>query len=162
MTKRILQAAAVAAAVVVAVILIRMFLYGGEDAIRCLLRQLAAAAEQKNVDEVMEPFSTEFTEPDYGLNYVFLRGLVTHGFQTWDDISVTVDVREIAIQGREATVQVRVSASARSAGGGERVSVSREPGTVYLERSYGDWKIVGARAGTPETWEDLVPPELRQ
>ena len=114
-----------------------------ERAVEKLLKSQVKYANRTNFDKFIKTFDPKYVNSD-GFNLDFYSSLVKDIWNTYDNIKYEIDIKNIAINGNKATVELVETSFANitmtKAYDGELKS---EAETIYyLEKINGDWKVV--------------------
>ncbi len=137
---------------VAAVLLVTSLVRGGprlseEDHIREVVDRARQGVVKHEVSEIFTHISRNYDDGNY--NYDQLRGLIIYGLRQYRDVTVTLYVKEIKVEGEHATANVEVQAAGATEYGDKahfegvlEVHLAREPARRYLMLPDHRWRVV--------------------
>jgi|YelNatPaOPRAMG01_1025707.scaffolds.fasta_scaffold203932_1 ketosteroid isomerase-like protein len=123
-----------------------------EDAVRGVVREIQAAAEQKDVKNFIRHLSESYLDPQ-GNNREMIKALLMGYFFRYPKISVYLSNLQIKIEGTRADVSFEAVLTSGEKTGSLKDILPQALGIyafdVIMKKESRDWKVVFAR------WEDI-------
>jgi hypothetical protein len=127
-----------------AVILVYVLYPTEKKRIKKIIESCREAVKNENINLLMEHISFNYSD-DYGGSYLQLKKRMELAFNRFDDIDITADIMNIAIEDKQADAEIKMSVIASE--GNNRGYLIGDAGSdqdikLYLEKSPFEWKVI--------------------